>query len=126
MAGGEEGLEGEPEFECEEEEAEPHVVLFTFFMLLVGLLTLQFLRKVPVPYTAQLLVSFGIAWYWTPAWNPARAVFFHGESVSSESVWSMCSGGDCDRSLQSVELCFPGAAGSRKVAGGGGSKSWAR
>lgn len=55
LSGGEE--EAELEFECEEVEVEPNVVLFTFFMLLVGLVTLQFLNKVPVPYTAQLLVS---------------------------------------------------------------------
>ena len=47
--------------ECEEGETEADVLLFTFFMLLLGLVAKDLLSKVPVvrriPYTGMLLVS---------------------------------------------------------------------
>ncbi|GMH43152.1 hypothetical protein BSKO_11074 [Bryopsis sp. KO-2023] len=49
---------------CEEGEHEADVVLFTFFMLLLGLFVANFLRKLPIPYTALLLITglvFGFA-----------------------------------------------------------------
>eukprot|EP00803_Ostreobium_quekettii_P005115 evm.model.scf_123.5 EVM.evm.TU.scf_123.5 scf_123:132105-140643(-) len=45
--------------ECEEEDVSTDVVLFTFFMLFIGLVTRHCLAKVPIPYTGLLLV-FGL------------------------------------------------------------------
>jgi len=52
-------LEGEGEFgeiECEEEDISTDVLLFTFFMLFIGLFTRHFLAKIPIPYTGLLLL----------------------------------------------------------------------
>jgi len=43
--------------QCEEEDGASDVVLFTFFMLFIGLFTRHVLAKVPVPYTGLLLVA---------------------------------------------------------------------
>ena len=48
--------ENQEEGDCEEIEFVSDVVLFTFFMLLLGLVTKNLLRKVPIPYTALLLI----------------------------------------------------------------------
>ena len=60
-AGGEHGAstlshEEEGEAECEEHHGGADVVLLLFFMLLIGLVTRYALHKLPVPYTALLLV----------------------------------------------------------------------
>ena len=52
-------LEGEGEvgeIECEEEDISTDVLLFTFFMLFIGLVTRNILGKIPIPYTGMLLV----------------------------------------------------------------------
>lgn len=52
-------LEGEGEvgeIECEEEDISTDVLLFTFFMLFIGLFTRNILGKIPIPYTGMLLV----------------------------------------------------------------------
>jgi len=55
-----EGGEGEfEEIECEEEDISTDVLLFTFFMLFIGLFTRHFLGKIPIPYTGMLLL-FGL------------------------------------------------------------------
>lgn len=59
--GGESEFEGEgegefEEIECEEEDISTDVLLFTFFMLFIGLFTRHFLGKIPIPYTGMLLV----------------------------------------------------------------------
>lgn len=56
--GGEEEEEEEEE-ECEEESGGSDVILVLFFMLLLGLVVRYSLQRVPVPYTALLLV-FGM------------------------------------------------------------------
>ncbi|CAD7695102.1 unnamed protein product [Ostreobium quekettii] len=43
--------------QCEEEDGAADVVLFTFFMLFIGLFTRHVLAKVPVPYTGLLLLA---------------------------------------------------------------------
>lgn len=57
LAEGPEMCEDTEKGECEEIEFVADVVLFTFFMLLLGLVTKNLLRKVPIPYTGLLLIG---------------------------------------------------------------------
>jgi len=69
LEGGEEGF---GEIECEEEDVATDVLLFTFFMLFIGLFTRNILGKIPIPYTGMLLL-FGL-----------MLGFIHADQVPSE------------------------------------------